>query len=111
VTEPSYLTAVRESYDTVATDYLKRVKRPAELDPVSRSLLSAFAEAVREGDGGPVADLVCGPGLVAAHLAGPGLSAFGVDLSPRMIELASRICSRSSTASSTAPSGPAACSC
>ncbi|MEV6942428.1 methyltransferase domain-containing protein [Streptomyces sp. NPDC051172] len=88
MTEPSYLTAVRESYDTVAADYLKQVKRPAELDPLSRSLLTAFAEAVREDGGGPVADLGCGPGLVTAHLAGLGLSAFGVDLSPRMIELA-----------------------
>ena len=90
MTERSYLAAVRESYDTVAADYMKRVKRPAELDPLSRALLAAFAEAVREGGGGPVADLGCGPGLVTAHLAGLGLSAFGVDLSPRMVELARR---------------------
>ena len=88
MTEPSYLTAVRDSYDTVAADYLKQVKRPAELDPLSRALLTAFAESVRESGDGPVADLGCGPGLVTAHLAGLGLSAFGVDLSPRMIELA-----------------------
>ncbi|NUQ97418.1 MAG: class I SAM-dependent methyltransferase [Streptomyces sp.] len=90
MTEPPYLTAVRESYDTVAADYLKQVKRPAELDPLSRALLTAFADAVRDGGGGPVADLGCGPGLVTAHLAGLGLSVFGVDLSPRMIELARR---------------------
>ena len=90
MTEPSYLTAVRESYDTVAADYLKQVKRPAELDPLSRALLTAFAENVREGGGGPVADLGCGPGLVTAHLAALGLSVFGVDLSPRMVQLARR---------------------
>jgi SAM-dependent methyltransferase len=90
MTERSYLAAVRESYDTVAADYMNQVRRPAELDPLSRALLAAFAEAVREGGGGPVADLGCGPGLVTAHLAGLGLSAFGVDLSPRMVELARR---------------------
>jgi SAM-dependent methyltransferase len=89
VTEPSYLTAVRTSYDTVAADFLQQVKRPAQLDPLSRALLAAFAESVREG-GGPVADLGCGPGLVTAHLAGLGLSVSGVDLSPRMVELARR---------------------
>ena len=36
----------------------------------------------------PVADLGCGPGYVTAHLGGLGLNAFGVDLSPTMIELA-----------------------
>jgi len=34
VAEPSYLTAVRESSDTVAADYMKQVKRPADLDPL-----------------------------------------------------------------------------
>ncbi|MER5183142.1 class I SAM-dependent methyltransferase [Streptomyces sp. NPDC002896] len=88
MTELSYLAAVRESYDTVAVDYLKRVKTPAELDPLSRAMLGAFAEVVLASDRGPVADLGCGPGLVTAHLAELGLSAFGVDLSPKMIELA-----------------------
>ncbi|WP_435283190.1 class I SAM-dependent methyltransferase [Streptomyces koelreuteriae] len=86
MTEPSHLTAVRESYDTVATDYARLVKEPAELDPVSRAMLAAFAESVRPL--GPVADLGCGPGKVTAHLAALGVRAFGVDVSPRMIELA-----------------------
>ncbi|MFE2492704.1 class I SAM-dependent methyltransferase [Streptomyces scopuliridis] len=88
MTEPSYLAAVRESYDTVAADYTKRVKTPAELDPLSRAMLAAFAEVARTADRGPVADLGCGPGLVTAHLADLGVSAFGIDLSPKMIELA-----------------------
>ncbi|WP_431040982.1 class I SAM-dependent methyltransferase [Streptomyces sp. P1-3] len=90
MTEPSYLAAVRESYDTVAADYAQRVKSPAELDPLSRAMLAAFAEVVRAADRGPVADLGCGPGHVTAHLAGLGVSAFGIDLSPKMIELARR---------------------
>ncbi|MGY0060504.1 class I SAM-dependent methyltransferase [Streptomyces sp. LZ34] len=86
MTEASYLTAVRESYDTVAAEYVARVKTPAELDPLSRAMLAAFAELVQADGRGPVADLGCGPGRVTAHLAELGLSAFGVDLSPEMIK-------------------------
>lgn len=90
VTEPTYLAAVRTSYDTVAADYARRVKSPAELDPLSRAMLAAFAELVRAAGPGPVADVGCGPGKVTAHLAGLGVPAFGVDVSPRMTELAQR---------------------
>ncbi len=86
MTEPSHLAAVRESYDTVAADYARVVPEPAELDPVSRTLLSAFAELTASL--GPVADLGCGPGKVTAHLAALGVPVFGVDVSPKMIELA-----------------------
>jgi SAM-dependent methyltransferase len=88
VTEPSYLTAVRESYDTVAADYAALVKSPSELDPLDRGMLAAFAELVRDDGLGPVADVGCGPGKVTAHLAGFGVRVFGVDISPRMVELA-----------------------
>lgn len=88
MTELSYLAAVRKSYDTVAADYFAQVKSPAELDPLSRAMLAAFAEVVREEGRGPVADLGCGPGKVTAYLAELGLPAFGVDLSPKMIEIA-----------------------
>ncbi|MFD7874077.1 class I SAM-dependent methyltransferase [Streptomyces sp. NPDC059766] len=90
MTEPSYLAAVRESYDTVAADYAQLVKSPAELDPLSRAMLTAFAEVVQAADRGPVADLGCGPGKVTAHLADLGVHPFGIDLSPKMIELARR---------------------
>ncbi|MCX4906310.1 class I SAM-dependent methyltransferase [Streptomyces sp. NBC_00878] len=86
--EPSFLAAVRESYDTVAADYVERVPPPAVMDPLSRAMLAGFAELVRTAGLGPVADLGCGPGRVTAHLAGLGVSAFGVDLSPKMIGLA-----------------------
>jgi SAM-dependent methyltransferase len=57
---------------------------------LSRALLAAFAETVRSTGPGPVADLGCGPGFVTAHLAELGVPVFGVDLSPRMVELARR---------------------
>ncbi|WP_405885302.1 methyltransferase domain-containing protein [Streptomyces sp. NBC_01136] len=88
MTALSYLAAVRESYDTVAADYFAQVKSPAELDPLSRAMLAAFAEVVRTADAGAVADLGCGPGLVTAYLAELGVSTFGIDLSPAMVELA-----------------------
>jgi len=90
MTVPSYLAAVRESYDAVAADYVQLVKTPAELDPLSRAMLAAFAETVRAAGLGPVADLGCGPGRVTAHLAELGVPVFGIDLSPRMVELARR---------------------
>jgi SAM-dependent methyltransferase len=88
MTDPSYLAAIRESYDTVAADYVQLVKNPAELDPLSRAMLAAFAETVRSAGLGPVADLGCGPGKVTAYLAELGVPVFGIDLSPRMVELA-----------------------
>ncbi|MFJ1961858.1 class I SAM-dependent DNA methyltransferase [Streptomyces massasporeus] len=88
MTNTTYLAAVRESYDTVAADYAASVVAPAELDPLSRAMLAAFAELVQTAGRGPVADVGCGPGKVTAHLADLGLSAFGIDVSPRMIELA-----------------------
>ncbi|MBQ1108610.1 class I SAM-dependent methyltransferase [Streptomyces sp. 404i] len=86
--EPPYLDAIRQSYDAVAADYARTVKDPSELDPLSRAVLGAFAELVTSADLGPTADVGCGPGKVTAYLTGLGVSAFGVDLSPRMVGLA-----------------------
>ncbi|MFE9537274.1 class I SAM-dependent methyltransferase [Streptomyces sp. NPDC006691] len=88
--EHPYLAAVRESYDTVASEYVARVKAPSELDPLSRGMLNVFAEVVRTAGLGPVADLGCGPGKVTAYLAERHVPAFGMDLSPAMVELARR---------------------
>ncbi|MFD4024766.1 class I SAM-dependent methyltransferase [Streptomyces sp. NPDC058576] len=86
--EPSHLDTIRQSYDVVAADYARSVKDPAELDPLSRAVLGAFAELVMSADLGPTADVGCGPGKVTAYLSRLGVSAFGVDLSPRMAGLA-----------------------
>ncbi|WP_410660155.1 class I SAM-dependent DNA methyltransferase [Amycolatopsis sp. lyj-112] len=84
--EPSYLATTRESYDTVAEDYTTRVKPLFDQEPVSRAMLAAFAERVR----GPVVDVGCGPGHVTAHLASLGVDVSGVDLAPKMVEIARR---------------------
>lgn len=78
----------RTFYDAVADEYLARYDDELARRPLDRAMLAAFADLVR-ADPRPVADLGCGPGFVAAHLHGLGLpSVFGVDLSPRMVELA-----------------------
>lgn len=51
--------------------------------PLDRALLRAFADEV--GELGPVGDVGCGTGQIAAHLAGLGLRVEGVDLSDGMI--------------------------
>lgn len=83
--QPDFLDAIRDSYDTVAADYVKIVKGPETLDPLGRAMIDVFAEHLLAGGHGPVADLGCGPGWFTALLAGKGLDAFGVDLSPGMI--------------------------
>lgn len=89
MSEPSYLTTARVSYDVVARDYAELVPARFAGDPVGRAIVAAFAEQVRVG-GGPVADLGCGPGHVTAHLNSLGVPAFGIDLSPRMVDIARR---------------------
>lgn len=85
MTEPSYLTTTRASYDAVAVPYSATAadyERELAQRPLDRALLAAFAELAAPG---PVADIGCGPGHVTAHLRGLGVEAFGVDLSPGMV--------------------------
>jgi SAM-dependent methyltransferase len=84
-----WLTETRDSYDTVAVAYREFVRGALDREPVMRGVLAMFADLVRDA-GGPVADLGCGPGHFTAHLRDRGLDAFGVDLSPAMIDIARR---------------------
>ncbi|WP_067814980.1 class I SAM-dependent methyltransferase [Actinomadura kijaniata] len=88
--ESSSLDTTRAAYDAVATLYAELFRDSVEGHPLDRALVTAFAEHVRDADAGPVADLGCGPGGVTARLASLGVTAFGVDASPAMIELARR---------------------
>lgn len=87
--EPGYLRTTRLAYDTVAADYAALLSTELEEKPVQRTMLDLFAELVLAGGGGgPVGDLGCGPGRVTSYLRQRGLDAFGVDLSPAMVEVA-----------------------
>jgi SAM-dependent methyltransferase len=90
VTEPPDVLETRTAYDTVAADYAELLRDELGARPLDRALLAAFAELVQAGGGGPVADLGCGPGRITTHLHALGLDAFGIDLSPGMVEVARR---------------------
>jgi SAM-dependent methyltransferase len=82
------------SYDAVAERYAVEIASELAAKPVDRALYRLFAELITAGDlgevsdAGTVGDVGCGPGHVAAHLAGLGLRPLGVDPSPGMIAVA-----------------------
>lgn len=84
------MTDTRASYDADATSYADETRNLLAELPAERDTMALFAERVRAQGGGPVADVGCGPGRITAHLSGLGVDAFGIDLSPRMIEVARR---------------------
>jgi SAM-dependent methyltransferase len=88
MTEHPDVVATRAAYDAVAVDYAALLRDELAGKALDRAMLAAFAEHVRAAGGGEVADLGCGPGRVTVHLAGLGLDAFGIDLSPAMVEVA-----------------------
>ena len=90
VSEPGWLDDTRTSYDTVASSYADLLRDALANEPFQRGILALFAELVRSRGSGPVADVGCGPGRITRHLHDLGLSAFGIDLSPAMIDLARR---------------------
>ncbi|WP_245550686.1 class I SAM-dependent methyltransferase [Nocardia niigatensis] len=85
-----WLGNVRMSYDTVAAGYAELTRHLLDETPEERAVLMLFADLVRAQGGGPVADVGCGAGRITAHLCQLGVDTFGIDLSPRMIEVARR---------------------
>ncbi|MEU3073872.1 class I SAM-dependent methyltransferase [Streptomyces laurentii] len=88
--EHEALRATRQAYDDVASTYADLFRDSLRDLPLDRAILNAFAELARAAGDGRVADLGCGPGHVTAYLEESGTSAFGIDASPAMIELARR---------------------
>jgi ubiquinone/menaquinone biosynthesis C-methylase UbiE len=86
----NWLEDTRTSYDTVADSYAAQLREALGERPYLRAALALLADLVRSAGGGPVADVGCGPGHVTAHLHELGLDAFGIDLSPAMIDVARR---------------------
>ncbi|MBW3709639.1 class I SAM-dependent DNA methyltransferase [Streptomyces griseus] len=86
----SWLENTRLSYDTVAASYADRVRNLLDETPEERTFLALFADLVHANGGGPVADIGCGSGRITAYLRRLGADAFGIDLSPRMVEVARR---------------------
>ncbi|KPK48195.1 MAG: hypothetical protein AMS22_15720 [Thiotrichales bacterium SG8_50] len=78
---------IKDGYDKLAAVYAVRFCDELNGKPFDRSLLQRFVTAVPDG---PVCDLGCGPGHVAAHLQTLGANSMGFDLSPKMIAEAER---------------------
>jgi SAM-dependent methyltransferase/ribosomal protein S18 acetylase RimI-like enzyme len=77
------------SYDRVAEEYANQYADEFDDKSLDRQLLDRLAEEVRGT--GPVCDLGCGPGQVARYLCDRGVDAFGLDLSPGMVEQARQL--------------------
>ncbi|MER6509828.1 class I SAM-dependent methyltransferase [Nonomuraea sp. NPDC001636] len=86
----SYLTATARAYDAVADLYADLARDSLDRLPLDRALVAAFAELVRAAGPRPVVEAGCGPGYMTAHLRDLGLDAFGVDLSPALLDIARR---------------------
>ncbi|MEV6909143.1 methyltransferase domain-containing protein [Amycolatopsis sp. NPDC051071] len=86
----TWLAETRSSYDTIAADYADETRDLLDRLIHVRAGVVLFADLVRAIGGGPVADVGCGPGHTTALLRELGADAFGIDLSPAMVEIACR---------------------
>jgi SAM-dependent methyltransferase len=80
--------AVAADYDRIADEYARHIYAELAGKPFDRKLLDRFATLV---GGGRVCDVGCGPGHVARYLHERGCDVFGIDLSPRMVQLAAKL--------------------
>jgi SAM-dependent methyltransferase len=83
-----WLADTQVSYDTVAASYAVQARAALAAEPYLKAALVLLADMVRAAGGGPVADVGCGPGHATALLRELGVDAFGIDLSPAMIDVA-----------------------
>jgi len=86
--ESDHEAAARNVYDHSATKFVAAIgtKVSSQFEtPLDRAVLQAFAESVLALGSGPVLDVGCGPGRIAAFLAERGIEAGGVDIAPQMI--------------------------
>lgn len=75
------------TYDEVASAYADQLLDELDRKPFDRWLLERLAGLAA---GGPVADIGCGPGQVAAHLALADADVTGFDVAPEMVAEARR---------------------
>jgi SAM-dependent methyltransferase len=78
------------AYDEVVELYASLFADRLETQPFSRAMIRTFAELVGGTGNRRAADVGCGPGHLTAMLHELGLDAFGLDVSPGMVDHARR---------------------
>ncbi|WP_103502513.1 MULTISPECIES: class I SAM-dependent methyltransferase [Streptomyces] len=78
------------AYDEIVELYASTFADRLETRPFTRAMVGTFAELVRGTENLRAADVGCGPGHLTAMLHDLGLDAFGLDLSPAMVDYARR---------------------
>jgi ubiquinone/menaquinone biosynthesis C-methylase UbiE len=82
---------LRNAHDALAEWYVETVDGALDRMPIERAVLDLFSDFVLgAGLGAEVGDIGSGTGRLAPYLASRGLLPSGVDLSPRMVEVARR---------------------
>lgn len=84
----TWIVDVQAGYDAVASAYAERFRDELDAKPFDTKMLDWLAE--RAGPVGPICDMGCGPGQVAAYLHARGCDTCGVDLSAQMVRQAER---------------------
>jgi ubiquinone/menaquinone biosynthesis C-methylase UbiE len=83
---------LQAGYDSVAEHYASEFFEELDRKPFDRELLDNFAaDILKQSGSGVVCELGCGPGQVARYLKDRGLNMRGIDLSPEMVRVASRL--------------------
>ncbi|MFD5511629.1 class I SAM-dependent methyltransferase [Streptomyces sp. NPDC127051] len=80
----------KAAYDDIVELYASMFADRLETRPFARAMIGTFAELVRGTGNLRTADVGCGPGHLTAMLDDLGLDAFGLDISPAMIDHARR---------------------
>jgi SAM-dependent methyltransferase len=81
--------SIRDNYDRLADEYATHLFGELENKPLDRELLHRFASEMKGR--GEVCDMGCGPGQVTRYLHDAGVTVFGLDLSPGMLEQARKL--------------------
>jgi ubiquinone/menaquinone biosynthesis C-methylase UbiE len=81
---------VRATYDTVASSYAEQIPGLSAEAILDVAAIDSFVARVLEDGGGPVLDAGAGPGRITNYLVSRGVDAGGIDLSPRMVDVARR---------------------
>ena len=83
---------LQAGYDRVAEHYATEFFEELKRKPFDCQLLDDFAEGVNDDSGkGVVCELGCGPGQVARYLKDRSVNMRGIDLSPEMVRVATRL--------------------